>query len=66
MEQNTVRGIAYLNSLAITNQIQIYENVRSLVIRLFETGSRYEVTEFSRINMMNAYLLANGNLNVTK
>lgn len=55
VEQNTVRAIAYLNSLAISNQIQMYENVRSSVIRLFDTGDRYEDIDVSKVLINNAY-----------
>jgi hypothetical protein len=44
--------------LAITNQFQIYENVRLAVIRLFDVGDRYDVTDLTKIKMNNAYELA--------
>lgn len=56
-----MRSIAYLNSMAIANQIQIYENVRSAVIRLFETGDRYENINESKVNLNSAYQMANFN-----
>lgn len=47
--------------MAIANQIQIYENVRSAVIRLFETGDRYENINESKVNLNSAYQMANFN-----
>lgn len=61
VEQNTVRALAYLNSKVVSNQIQIYENVRSTVIRLFETGNDYENIKSEMVDLNSAHTLANMN-----
>lgn len=42
VEQNTVRALAFLNARVITNRVQMYENIRSTIIRLFVNNQNVE------------------------
>lgn len=48
-----------LNSQVVAQKTQVYENVRSTMIRLFNISHRYEKIDTDMIHMNSAYEIAN-------
>lgn len=59
VEQNTVRALAFLNARVITNRVQMYENIRSTIIRLFVNVENVDEFNLTSVKMNNAYEVAN-------
>ena len=58
VEQNTVRALAFLNSKVANNRMQMYENIRSTFIRLFDRGRNIQPIDVDQVTLNNARFLA--------